>query len=420
MDGTFLEKVDVMQPEEAVEQRRQTINHYIDTLSEGEFDMARSIADDLMEDAEPLAETAVIIPVAAHQEAHNIAHAVSEYARQEPRSDFTVVLGLNIPMSALGTEEVADTLEEVDKAKADHPELDLRSTFVTYDDPVIGEVRRDLWNGVAIAVADGGTLDAAKEIIGINHDIDLVMLARTCIAKVQERYARRDQRHILSTISPISGTRVKHDFSHDHPNISRAVQWSDFVYRQTGEAVEAGLVIPFSNYTALGGFDRTSRTYEVAGFAEKSLVGAHVLRGTNTITSLRRYIANMQEYGYGIWSPETFTAHDECREPLDNPDITVKRQHEIVSDSLIYHSKLLMQGAADQAEKESRWQTGAKNYAEVRSRIRSQIEKTAKVSAFVLDRTVSSEKLNKRFERYFSSDYIDIFLDQYFALQKEQ
>jgi hypothetical protein len=91
-----------------------------------------------------------------------------------------------------------------------------------------------------------------------------------------------------------------------------------------------------------------------------------------------------------------------------------------VSDSLIYHSKLLMQGAADQAEKESRWQTGAKNYAEVRSRIRSQIEKTAKVSAFVLDRTVSSEKLNKRFERYFSSDYIDIFLDQYFALQKEQ
>ncbi len=391
----------------AYQDRRDTIHSYLDGLNEADADMAEHIAGQLLQSGEPLTQTAVIIPVAAAQEANNVTHAISEYARQKPLEPFTLILGLNSPALSSDTDNVQATFAAVEQAKEDYPRMDIRSTYVEYGEPVIGEVRRDLWNGVATASRATGNFDDATEIIGINHDIDLVWMATTSIASIQQYYRRRDSRHIISPINYPVGTRVKHAHSADHPNISRAVFWGDYVQRQAKHPYEAGVVIPMSFYADQGGFDASAKTYEVGKLTRNKHVG-RLLPGTDTETSPRRYIDKMNDHGYDIWSDDSFTAEDPCREDQDVPDITRERQHEVVQGNLTYAVACLIDTADDKgvsaflAENPELvtepWNDRASIARKLRHYVAVEIGRTAAKAGSVLDKVIGSPVLNNEFD----------------------
>lgn len=335
----------------AFEERHNVAQNYVDQLSDYEATTAEAIADDLLQNRGPLANTVVIIPVAAGQEADNILHTVSEYADQQRCEPFTVVLGLNVPSDNTSSSEVHRTIVNTEVAKKIYSSLDIRTTFMIYDQPVIGAIRRDLWNGVtAASLRTGNFLDG--EVIGINHDIDLGRLATGYIGNVQKYYNFRDGRHIVTPVSPPRGSMTKHAYSPKHPNTSRAVFWNDFYYRKLDAAYEAGLIIPLSFYTTHGGFDANARTHEVGGLTAKALRRPSLLAGTYMETSPRRYLARIDQHGYDIWSPDSFTAEDPCRERADFPDISKERQLEIVEASIsTYAGTLTMQALGRGCEK---------------------------------------------------------------------
>lgn len=314
--------------------RRQLMENYLGQLPSGDQEISKAMAEDLNNFDRPLANTVVIIPVAAHQEAANVRHTVSEYARQRDCEPFTVVLGLNAPAEMLNIESVAATEQAVNDAIVEHPDLDIRYTIDYYGEPVIGEIRRDLWNAVLYAAQQTGNIRDGSEIIGINHDIDLVKLASTYISRVQKLYAKRDARHLVTPVSPPRGSYTKHAFSPEHPNISAAVFWNDFYYRLNDSAYEAGIIIPMSLYANQGGFKREAVTHEVGGLTSNSGRTAKLLKGTYMETSPRRYIWRMNDHGYNIWSTDSFSATDECRTSNQHPDITQKRKLDIVRQSL--------------------------------------------------------------------------------------
>ena len=394
-------------PEESFQERRKVISDYLDRLDETDSPIANDIAADLASTV-PLAKTVVIIPVAAHQEAANIGRAVSEYARQIPAAPFTLVLGLNAPFSAFDSKGINATMDAVEKAKRESPALDMRTTLVRYDEPIIGQVRRDLWNGVAVAARHAGHFAGDQEVIGINHDIDLIRLSKTCIASVQTHYRQRDKRHLITPVSPASGTKVKHANSPAHPNTSRAVFWNDFVNRQIDGTYEAGLVIPMSSYAANGGFLKTARTNEVGQLAIVNR-SRKLIRGTDTETSPRRYIAQIEHDGYDIWSDDRFSAQDECRDQLSFPDISRPRMLDIIVGQLDQNARELRDSATDKAfvdyvlhrvDYETDY-TLSSARAEEDTYIAARTKKAGSLAALILRRLTASDRLVKQLQKAF-------------------
>ncbi|MBC7708334.1 hypothetical protein H7Y63_03855 [Polaromonas sp.] len=348
MAGQFNVAIESQRQDNFVE-RTLIMDHYLADLPEGDLDQASAMAESLLSSGKPLANTVVIIPVAAHQEAANVAHTIDEYAKQQDCEPFTVVLGLNAPWDQNGNEAIAATEGAVNNAMAAHPNLDIRFTSVFYDEPVIGEIRRDLWNGVLLASQRTGNYDDGTEIIGINHDIDLIRLSPNYVKKVQQAYGRRDRRHIITPVSPSRGSLTKHAYSAEHPIISRTVFWNDYCCRRTGVVFEAGIIVPMSMYAQHGGFDPSAKTHEVAGYTDRSPQRTRLLPGTHMETSLRRYVARIDAHGYRIWSTDSFTANDECRQRQNYPDITRNRQAEIVRSTLPYYAGSLASKALRQS-----------------------------------------------------------------------
>jgi hypothetical protein len=365
---------------ESFKRRRQIIYEYLNELDESEREIANGIADDLLENDKPLANTVVIIPVAAQQEAAQIPKALESYAKQDTNEPFTVVLGLNHPLGRLQDPGINETEIAIDNARSEHPNLDVRSTLTIYDPPIIGEVRRDLWNGVAMAANRNGNFEENIDVIGINHDIDLVRLSKTFISAIQHRYKKLDERHIVADVLPVSGTLIKHAKSPQHPNISNAVFWSDYVIRKSGNTFEAGLVIPFSRYAYQNGFDPSSRTHETQNIMHTKPI---LLQGTKTETSPRRYIARMQTDGYDIWSPKTFSAEDKCRETTEYPDITKARMNEIIAMSIKNNVTLLLSGTIGEAIHSFRFENGDNSEA-LTKHIEVSVAKVSKVTNHIL------------------------------------
>lgn len=144
------------------------------------------------------------------------------------------------------------------------------------------------------------------ELVGINHDIDLMRLPRLYIDAIQRRYENR-----IRAVGP-AYAQTKHAFDPLHPLISRAVYWKDFVYSQAQIGYEAGAVIPMSLYALQMGFDSSHRTHEVG-----SLVGStgRLIRTGHLETSPRRYVARLAANGFSrIWTDQSFGTTDGCRD----------------------------------------------------------------------------------------------------------
>lgn len=307
-------------PDFSLPTRRELVHGYIERLDARDISQAGRIADEIEIVSSPLAEHLVLIPVAAHQEQLQIQPAINAYARQVTDQPFSIVLGLNSPTTEFGNPSITDTLAQIEQAKQKHPHLDIRTSMSYYDEPVIGTIRRDLWNGALLASMDQGayTQDEA-EIIGINHDIDTVSMSPRYIKRVQDHYNRRQRAHDNAGMQPTphtpTSTLIKHAHKPTHPVISRGVYWEDFFNRQMNIAYEAGMVFPLSYYAGKDGFDPEAKTHEV-GSIFPSEVQQHKVPGTNIQTSPRRYIDRLK-YGYSnLWTEDSFGPNDQCRLPL--------------------------------------------------------------------------------------------------------
>jgi len=290
----------------------------------------------------------VLIPVAAHQEAGRIAKSMAEYAAQEDAEPTTIFLFLNYPSYTANYDDVNNCVEEVERAKSNHPELDIRYTIVGYPEPIIGEIRKDLWDAVLYAALHDGIYDTPDgEFIGINHDIDTERISKHYLRNVQNYY-KEAQAELNASGVPQDAmksrfTRVKHAYDFErYPNVSRGALWGDFVYRQSyrNGSYEEGLVVPLTYYALAGGFDATARTLETRNLIPPDKEG---IPGTSMDTSLRRYVSRFGGYGYeNLWTDDSFTANDDCRVSEPGQDITSYNLEENILDAYPEHMKLLL------------------------------------------------------------------------------
>lgn len=333
-----------LEPEYQIPTRREAIHSHVENFDDRDTHYAQHIATMITDTNRPLAEYLVLIPVAAHQEANQIPLALSQYAHQQSDQPFSVILGLNSPTTEQTNPAITATIQAIEAAKLRYPHLDVRSTLTFYDNPAIGAIRRDLWNGALLAAMDEGRyLYEDDELIGINHDIDTVSINPRYIKRVQDHYAGRRRAHANAGMSPVpftpKATLLKHAPSEAHPNVTKGAYWMDFLSRQLNTSYEASVVLPFSHYAERGGFHADATTYETQHLFEVNTLKDNFIPGTTMQTSARRYIDRLQ-YGYAnIWTNESFGAQDNCRTATDMPDISQTKLETIITDhSSIEHT----------------------------------------------------------------------------------
>jgi hypothetical protein len=315
--------------------RREIVHAYVERFDVRDTSQAGRIADDIEMATKPLAEHLVLIPVAAHQEALQIMPALEQYAQQETKQPFSVILGLNSPTDEVDSPAIGATLEQVERAKQQFPHVDIRTSLTHYDVPTIGTIRRDLWNGALLASMDQGAYTQKDvEIIGVNHDIDTISMSPRYIKRVQEYYGRRQRAHdnagMQSTPHAPKSTLIKHAPSLAYPVISKGVYWIDFYHREMNTAYEAGMVFPLSYYANMDGFDPDARTHEVGSIFPRE-ISQHKILGTNMQTSPRRYIDRLK-YGYDkLWTDDSFGPDDQCRLPaIPTADMTIDELEAVI------------------------------------------------------------------------------------------
>lgn len=304
---------------------------------EAAIDMATAFEDK----DRPAAKTAVLIPVAAHQDSSYIFPTLREYAKQRTTSPFTVFLSLNAPLDDINNiDKTAEAEAIVDQAREAFPQLDVRSSTTLYDEPTIGLIRRDLWNAAfLLAHYEHGF---SNDVIGVNNDIDAHSISPHYISRIQQHYDQRTARYenlfgdtLKSTAVHSSvATRVTHAALPSHPNTAKVTTWVDNTCFQAPGRIgyEAGLVIPFSRYAHNGGFDANASTHETARLYTSYY--RPYLSGAQLYTSPRRYIDRLHEHDTSeIWTTDSFGSDDACRNTLP-PDISQERAEDIIFDSL--------------------------------------------------------------------------------------
>ncbi|MDB5186913.1 MAG: hypothetical protein JWM07_385 [Candidatus Saccharibacteria bacterium] len=401
--------------------RRQVIDRYVASFDERDSHQAQIIAESIADPHRPLARYQVLIPVAAHQEAAQIPLALEQYANQQTDQPFTVILGLNSPVSECNNPHIDLTVTAINEARQRYPHLDLRTAMTIYDQPTIGMIRRDLWNGALISSLGENAYDkknTSDEIIGINHDIDLVSMSPRYIQRIQQFYRMRQQRYVEHGMTAPLGARsttIKHATSLEHPNISKTIFWSDYSARQMGSSFEAGLVFPMSHYAMHGGFRTLDALHETRPLFQHPPF-RHAIAGTTIETSPRRYIDRVQ-HGYdNIWTPDSFGATDGCRAPGDAPDISHQQVENIINQraswgsqfepSLVIMAQRAMQlhgtkkSVANIATFDiDKLNNPRKSYREERDEYAAIYDKSIRLSAAVLARVIGSEHLTKRATR---------------------
>lgn len=396
--------------QELLQRRQELIQGYLGQLTGTDATNSELVADQLMDGgAKPLADTVAIAPINSIQEALNIEPAICQYGRMNRSKPFSIVLGLNQYSGLESTAGAVASRAAVGRAIDAHPDLDIRVVDMSYSRPVIGRIRRDLWNGTMRAADSTGNFDGGKEMVGINHDIDTVQIAKSYMERVQAFYGRLD-RVMPHMVSPVRGSQSRHAASREHPVISRTVAWSDYVYRKTDVAYEAGLIVPMSYYAWAGGINGNAHMTEVVSLLDAT-PGDHsdhppLIDGTSYATSLRRYVAYIGERGYNVWSEGSFGAFDECRTRTDYPDISVRGQHRIMAGSFDDFSMLLVDQAIKQASPTS---SAVRLAAEAGSpgtldRVMQSVEHTKRRSAGVLGRLSGSRVLVGEFVDRFDAE----------------
>lgn len=379
-----------------------------DEMSESDRETAQILATDFEDVSKPMEKTAVLIPVAAQQDAGHIVHTMGEYAKQRGCDPFTIFLYLNTPdiTSPKGKKRTWDSLKAVGQARRLYPNLDIRSALMQDDESTIGGIRRDLWNA-AILLADHEGLfsNGPDDVIGINNDIDTTFISPHYIARIQQHYkkrqARANQVNVPSTAHSTVGTRVSHAVLPSHPNVGKVTRWIDNSLFQAPNHVsyEAGFAIPFSQYAKRGGFRRTSLTHETSWAYDDFPRVLHHLTGAQLYTSPRRYIDRVAEHGTeGIWKPGSFGPTNRCREVL-LPDISTEQAEDLILNRLqedlqYYWLPGAMHPIYEEIKHASTFNLGAPSFeAEKKQEAIARVERQIAKAARLLERVIHSSVL---------------------------
>ncbi|MEO7363972.1 MAG: hypothetical protein ABIV43_00480, partial [Candidatus Saccharimonadales bacterium] len=201
-----------------------------DYLSQAEREDAQQTAIEFSESSRPMQRTAVMIPVAAHQDASHVRHTLGQYAGQRGADPFTVFLYANAPDNQEVMLAAQETMTGIEIAKRTYPNLDIRACASTYEQSTIGRIRADLWRGVGLlALHEGMFVPGSDDVVGINNDIDTMFISPHYIARIQEHYKRRqkiaNRLGIPETIMSAVGTRVSHGRLSSHPNVAKVTSW---------------------------------------------------------------------------------------------------------------------------------------------------------------------------------------------------
>lgn len=341
--------------EKILRDERRTMTYEIDAYRTSK-DYAETFAEDspIREDAEtilaqggPLAPTVVLIPVAAHQEAANIHRALSQYARQETTQPFSIVLNMNAPSEDFDKASYEATLQEIERSKRAYPHLDVRYIQVVYFQPTIGEIRGNLWDATLVAGVEGGTISEESDMIGINHDIDVVRIPRNYIADVQDSMRESHQRllkvaasldpdrPLKSVVTSPKATPMKHAYDPAHPHASKAAFVSDYIHRISDVSYEAGIVVPMSWYAGSGGFDSEDKMSEMLNLlARGKAESPRMIRTLPIETDVRRFVERLPNHGLNdMWGEDTFHSTENYRTAGDaQPDISEARLHEVAEE----------------------------------------------------------------------------------------
>lgn len=311
-----------------------------DRMNAGEREVASMMAESFQKIDKPIANTAVLIPVAAHQDGDLIFSTMEQYSKQRANEPFTIFIHLNAPIDTAPMGAVDFAADETLRAIKAFPGLDIRHDVMYYSDTKIGGIRRNLWNAAFILAHHEGRL--SPDVIGMNHDIDTQFISPHYVARVQEHYSRQRSRaaqvNVADYVAKPVLTRVTHAPLDSHPNIAKVTTWIDNTYFQDPDKVgyEAGIVIPFSHYANRGGFRAYSKTHETSWIYDSfSNTTTSYLAGAQLYTSPRRYIDRIDEFGRDkMWEPGSFSDTDACREELQD-DISPERAEEIIADTIV-------------------------------------------------------------------------------------
>lgn len=283
-----------------------------------------SVAEDFYDPDKPISDFGVLIPVAASQDADKIVPAMGEYARQEGTKPFTIFLSLNSPLD-VSQDKIREAEQQVELAKQLFPWLDIRHTVMRYDTPIIGQIRKDLWDGaMRVALTDGIYDRVGGDLIGFNHDIDTESMSRHYMRNAQAFYRKKQAEFAATgrteTPLPPRYTQLKHAFPFaTHPNIARTLFWSDLSLRQVirGGVYSAGMAVPFSYYAKQRGFDKDAVIQEFESLLPRDNAG---ILGTSMETSPRRIVMRIGNGALSeIWTVDSFGPLDDCRNPLALP-----------------------------------------------------------------------------------------------------
>ena len=296
---------------------------------------SRELADTMCDSDRSIAKTIVFTPVLATESSEQLERTLALYTNQRDCAPFTVLLHFNAPMAA-GINGITAEFEGIVK-QASLVGLDVRSCFSSYDDPTIGEIRKDIWDaGIRLAERDGLFKPGeTNDVIGVNQDIDLEAMSPHYIKHIQAHYDEEKSRSNDSIWLSAASTSTSHRYPFDsHPNTALGIFYADLTYRQGGVGYEAGLTVPLAMYMLNGGFnpkDRLRETHAIVnGTSNYNIPLAHAK------TSPRRYIDRFPRNGYDeLWTADSFGSDDPCRaSDISRRDATPEELREHVSHFL--------------------------------------------------------------------------------------
>ena len=283
----------------------------------------------------PLAPSIVAIPVSG-QEQDTIRHTLSQYAQQSRLVEpFSVVMNVNTTHSA-DQRALQRTIDAVQRAESDYPNLDIHWFESEYDDDVrIGKIRNELCHSALDAVIQQSPVSESldgKDTLLLSHDADLRYMHPHYLSTVQRAVRAEETRRqnrlpdytpSRGTVSlPVFGTRLDLESPPSLPHASQLLTWYNYINFTTRSIAEPTLAIPMGTYLYAGGFSEEVETNESTPFCR---IGDAVryIASRGIVSSNRRVLARLHEGATmaDVYEPGTFGADDTCRSD-DQPDIS--------------------------------------------------------------------------------------------------
>lgn len=292
-------------------------------------------------------DVVITIPVAGHQEADNIYHTLEAYLDQTMARDrFELVLYVNNPETKVdGSPLNSDaTLAEIERFKAEHPELPVRVFHETLarSDAKIGKIRKTLVDSVLLRHKDRLDAGSAKELTIVSNDADAV---RVNPAYLETMFGKlKTDRKLDAVLGQLDWDNTAYV---NYPEVhigTRVFQLFDLMLRHKEDRIGANLganaAFRASTYAAVGGYRLEwlgGGEVDIAEDVELGLdmragryqagvdpVGFGGVKASRIETSARRSIWTLLEHfdaPYNQWN-YGFSADDDAVRDINVSDLT--------------------------------------------------------------------------------------------------